>query len=629
MVRTYIRKSERAKKYTKENLKTAIEEVKRGAATLYGAARKHGIPKSTLHDHIFGKTGLKSQSLGRAFALQIEQERELADGLKTLERWGFGLSRKEVIDLVSKFVSQNDIKTPFKNNIPGSDWFTSFKKRHNLSIKVPQAVEFSRKKMTDPFVIGDYFKLLKSTLDELELNDLPHRIWNLDETSLSMDPTKTKIVGAKGVACSRVTSGPGKENVTILSTVNASGEKAPPLIIFKGKFVWDQWMAQGDDNFEIVYAASTNGWMEGDIFYNYIKKTFIAAIGPERPVLLIYDGHSTHVDQKIVKLAKENNVTILKLPPHTSHLLQPLDLSVFKSFKTTWDAKLVAWQRQNTGVKLPKQHFSELVRKIWKDLNPEIIKNGFKKAGIYPYDPNVVPQEKYDPAAWKRWQTASNVDNSSIVPNDNINESEQADLLEAGSSNVSFQDLLLETVKQNAQHTPKKKTRVGLGAEVITKQEAVDKIEILKNIKKQKLSKRKKKIVAEGSSDSDNNNEIEPEEVCQDSDDDLVFIGDISSFNKDEDETVIVRDSWILIKYCPKKILKYYVGQVKDKISDHEFAVQCLKYKRSSSQFYWPEQPDEDIISNEQIVRSLPEPLKDRRGSYYTFSVSFAGLNIC
>jgi hypothetical protein len=35
---------------------------------------------------------------------------------------------------------------PFKDDVPGTDWFLLFKKRHALSIKTPQAVEYARKK---------------------------------------------------------------------------------------------------------------------------------------------------------------------------------------------------------------------------------------------------------------------------------------------------------------------------------------------------------------------------------------------------------------------------------------------------------------------------------------------------
>lgn len=100
--------------------------------------------------------------------------------------------------------------------------------------------------------------------------------------------------------------------------------------------------------------------MEAEVFENYFKKSFIPAIGTQRPVLLIYDGHSTHVGLNILEEATKENITILKLPAHTSHVLQPLDLAVMKSFKDRWDPLLVKWQRSHIGVPLPKSEFARL-----------------------------------------------------------------------------------------------------------------------------------------------------------------------------------------------------------------------------------------------------------------------------
>ncbi|KAF2887426.1 hypothetical protein ILUMI_18747 [Ignelater luminosus] len=47
--------------------------------------------------------------------------------------------------------------------------------------------------------------------------------------------------------------------------------------------------------------------------------------GEERPVLLIYDSHTTHTSTQLIRLAQQNQVTVMKLPSHTTHLLQPLD----------------------------------------------------------------------------------------------------------------------------------------------------------------------------------------------------------------------------------------------------------------------------------------------------------------
>lgn len=123
----------------------------------------------------------------------------------------------------------------FKDNIPGKDWFIEFKKRHRFSIKMPQSFEIARKKACDPFLIYDYFKILKQTLQELDLTNKPQFVWNLDETSFCMDPSKSKIVGKIGVPATRTTSAPGRENITVLLACSAVGEKAPPLIVFRGK----------------------------------------------------------------------------------------------------------------------------------------------------------------------------------------------------------------------------------------------------------------------------------------------------------------------------------------------------------------------------------------------------------
>ncbi|XP_031329207.1 uncharacterized protein LOC116160201 [Photinus pyralis] len=410
MVRYYKKKGTKDPKYLFENLELAIRECQAGHMTIYKASTTYNIPYSTIYSRVKNLRGAKKNCKGRLTALTSKQEDELAAGLTTLEKWGFGLSKKEVLEQVAFFVKECKLKTPFKDGIPGDDWFAGFKKRHNLSIKVPQSVEYARKKATDPFIIYNYFRILKETLEELDLENKPAQIWNLDESSFSIDPSKTKVVGKRGKPCSRVTSTPGRENTTVCFLASAAGEKAPPLIIFKGVNIWDQWQAPDNVFPGMSYAASKKGWMDAEIFLNYFKRTVIPALGPERPQLIVYDGHKTHVTTAIVNLANEQNITIIKLPPHTTHLLQPLDLSVFKSIKDAWDMKLVKWQRHNVGRRLPKDMFSKFIAETWSDAKATVIVNGFKKGGIFPFNDKVVPREKFDSEALRRWEIQNSAD---------------------------------------------------------------------------------------------------------------------------------------------------------------------------------------------------------------------------
>ncbi|CAH2102386.1 unnamed protein product [Euphydryas editha] len=405
MPRNYIKK--KIKTYTPQDVAEAIQKVKSGELTQYSAAHRYNIPVTTLHDHIKESTKSIRLNAGRPTVIPLEHEKKLPETIVVMEKWGFGLSRLEIMEIVAEYVRINNIQTPFKNNVRGPDWFINFRKRHRLSIKKAQAVEFVRRKMTDPFVIAEYFDLLENTLRDFNLFESPQVIWNLDETSMCLDPSRTKVVGQINKPCARTTHGTGKENITVLTGASASGKKLPPLIVFKGKFVWDQWMADLDPvdyDFEISYAASAKGWMETDIFFNYIEKVLIPNLGEQRPVLVIYDGHSTHVNVRVVQLAIQNNIIILKLPPHTSHLLQPMDIAVFKSFKTIWDAKLVDWQRRNVGTKMPKKVFAQALADTWQQTSSDVIKSGFKKAGIYPFNKHVIPVHMYNPDAYRRYQ---------------------------------------------------------------------------------------------------------------------------------------------------------------------------------------------------------------------------------
>lgn len=62
-----------------------------------------------------------------------------------MERYGYGLSRKEVLSLVGDYLKSNTINNFFNNGIPGEDCWLEFYKRQNLSIKIRQMVKYSRK----------------------------------------------------------------------------------------------------------------------------------------------------------------------------------------------------------------------------------------------------------------------------------------------------------------------------------------------------------------------------------------------------------------------------------------------------------------------------------------------------
>ena len=126
----------------------------------------------------------------------------------------------------------------------------------------------------------------------------------------------------------------------MLATVNADGRVLPPLIIYAGKNLQSTWQGHKDLP-GTMYSVSDSGWVTSEVFFSWFEQ--FCVVVKERPLLLIYDGHKTHLSIEVVKKAIKEKITLLKLPPHCTDLLQPLDKCCFGPLKRMWEGKLNAW----------------------------------------------------------------------------------------------------------------------------------------------------------------------------------------------------------------------------------------------------------------------------------------------
>ena len=72
-------------------------------------------------------------------------------------------------------------------------------------------------------------------------------------------------------------------------------------------------------------------------------KFFLRSIPPAKPVLLIQDGHTSHISIEFMELTCANDACVLCLPAHTTHLLQPLDVGAFKSLKAYFSKAWISY----------------------------------------------------------------------------------------------------------------------------------------------------------------------------------------------------------------------------------------------------------------------------------------------
>ena len=104
-----------------------------------------------------------------------------------------------------------------------------------------------------------------------------------------------------------------------------------PYIIFNRTFCRQKFKAHFLNGAPHGSAGSANksGWMCEAEFEGFLKH-FIKHVrpGPDFPVLLLLDNHCSHLSVNALELARSNCITMLSFPPHCSHKLQPLDISV-------------------------------------------------------------------------------------------------------------------------------------------------------------------------------------------------------------------------------------------------------------------------------------------------------------
>jgi hypothetical protein len=166
---------------------------------------------------------------------------------------------------------------------------------------------------------------------------------------------------------------------------NAAGGFIPPAFVFPLKKVNRQSMNNSIPG-SIAFANGT-GWFDGKIMVDVIEhlQRYVKS-SKENPVLIIWDNFTAHLDYLVVKKAKEYGMEIITLPPHTSHELQPLDVSVFVALKKYIKAAHMIWYRNNPGKRITIHEVAGLTREpFYNAMTPTNLISGFKRAGIYPF----------------------------------------------------------------------------------------------------------------------------------------------------------------------------------------------------------------------------------------------------
>ena len=374
----------RYKQYEQSRMLRALNAVREGQS-IRRAALEYGLPKSTLGDRMSGRVTHGTLS-GPPRYLSSDEEEELVRFLLGCSSMGYAKSRKEVFALVQGLVVA---KRGLTKAIT-SGWWESFCRRHpNLTLRAPAPLSQARVYASDRDVIARYFDLLEHTLVENDLHDKPCQLFNMDETGMPLDPKSVKCVFARGVKNPVSLSSGNKSQITVVACVSAAGYCIPPMVVWDRKHLSDE-LIDGEVP-GTFYGFSDNGWMDQELFDGWLCNHFLRYAPPTRPVLLLLDGHSSHYSPCSIRTAANEQIIIFALPPHTTHLSQPLDRGCFAPLKVAWRDVCHQYMADNPGKVVTRYNFSKLLSKAWMTaMTMANITSGFRVTGVYPVNRDAI-----------------------------------------------------------------------------------------------------------------------------------------------------------------------------------------------------------------------------------------------
>ena len=219
---------------------------------------------------------------------------------------------------------------------PQWNWFYSFLDRHELKTMNGKVMDKKRIDNGTTGTIKYWFEKTYLPIDPLSIDK--NLMFNYDETMLYVKNNGVVVV-RKGSKQGIIEECLGSEHITSCVSMSVAGNYTTPFIIVPLKKCPKSLMEYVNSG-HIALGGQDSGWIDKtlfekwvDSFIDYVKSTREKLGLQGKKAVLILDGHSSRISSIAAKKLEENNILEITLPPHTSHILQALDVGIFKDFK--------------------------------------------------------------------------------------------------------------------------------------------------------------------------------------------------------------------------------------------------------------------------------------------------------
>ena len=371
----------------------AIQAHKRGQfLSLKTACKAYGAPYSTARDRVKGVLERRVCQPNSRKLTDLEEQ--------TLEQWilamigrGLPVGLQSIRTMANILLSKRGGAEVVEALVVGQKWVYNYIKRHNtLQSKYTRKYDYQRALCEDIAIIRAWFDLVRNTIAKYGI--LEEDIHNFDETGFQMGViATTKVVSGAERAGRAVAVQPGnREWITAIESIDSTGDGPPPVIILEGKVHISTWYTN-DLPRDWVIALSEKGWTNDELGLLWLTTVFEPYTAPRTKGvyrLLILDGHGSHITPEFDLFAMEHKIITLCMPAHSSHLLQPLDVSCFATLKRAYGRQIEQLMRDGVNHIDKSDFLTAYQRARTEAMTPANARSGFAATGIVPFDPDRV-----------------------------------------------------------------------------------------------------------------------------------------------------------------------------------------------------------------------------------------------
>jgi hypothetical protein len=357
------------------------------------AARIFEVERSVLSKHFHGKRVSIAKANETKQLLTNKQELVLVNEIKKLCDWCLPPTPA----IVSLWASHICGKEPSKN------WSADFKARHKdiLDCRYLNTIDLARHKADSKASYSQYFTILRHKMEQYSIQ--PQNCYNMDEKGFLIGHLqKVRRIFPKALMQQQRLLGTSQDGsrewIPLIATICADGSSLPPALIYKAASsdLQDSWLQDYDPQEHACwFASSPNGWTSDELGLSWLqslfhKQTLDKARRDWR--LLILDGHGSHCTLSFLEWCQSNRILVAVFPPHSTHRLQPLDVSLFRPLASYYSQSLDAHSRLSQGLAsvTKRDFFKNFYSAFDKAFTEANIRSGWLKTGIEPFDPDQV-----------------------------------------------------------------------------------------------------------------------------------------------------------------------------------------------------------------------------------------------